>query len=43
MGIGGLGSGFVTISAPTLSFVIHPVKAAAILLSILCMADVSAV
>ena len=43
MGKGGLGSGFVTISTPTLSFVIHPVKVAAIHLAILCLADVSAV
>ena len=43
MGKGGLGPGFVTISVPILSFVIHPVKAAAILLPILCLADVFAV
>ena len=43
MGKGGLGPGFVTISVPILSFVIHPVQAAAILLPILCLADVFAV
>lgn len=43
MGKGGLGPGFVTISVPVLSFVIHPVQAAAILLPILCLADVFAV
>ena len=43
MGKGGLGPGFVTISVPILSFVIHPVQAAAILLPILCLADVFAI
>ncbi|MBT8345107.1 MAG: hypothetical protein KJO28_02305, partial [Desulfofustis sp.] len=43
MGKGGLGPGFVTISVPILSFVIDPVQAAAILLPILCLADVFAV
>jgi len=43
MGKGGLGPGFVTLSVPVLSFVIDPVQAAAILLPILCMADIFAV
>ena len=43
LGKGGLGPGFVTISVPILSFVIDPVKAAAILLPMLCLADVFAV
>ena len=43
MGKGGLGPGFVTISVPILSFVIDPVQAAAILLPILCLADIFAV
>lgn len=43
MGKGGLGPGIVTIAVPVLSFVIHPVQAAAILLPILCLADLFAV
>jgi len=43
MGKGGLGPGMVTIAVPLLSFVIHPVQAAAILLPILCLADLFAV
>jgi len=43
MGKGGLGPGVEIISDPILSFVIHPVLAAAILLPILCLADVFAV
>jgi len=43
MGKGGLGSGLVSISEPILSFVIHPVLAAAILQPLLCFADVFAV
>ena len=43
MGKGGLGPGFGTISVPILSFVIHPVQAAAILLPMLCLADLFAV
>lgn len=43
MGKGGLGPGVVTLAVPVLSFVIHPVQAAAILLPILCLADLFAV
>jgi len=43
MGKGGLGPGIVTLAVPMLSFVIHPAQAAAILLPILCLADLFAV
>lgn len=43
MGKGGLGPGVVTLAVPILSFVIHPVQAAAILLPILCLADLFAI
>lgn len=43
MGKGGLGPGMVTLAVPVLSFVIHPVQAAAILLPILCVTDIFAV
>ncbi len=43
MGKGGLGPGIGAIAVPTLSFVMHPVQAAAILLPILCVMDIFAV
>lgn len=43
MGKGGLGPGIGTISVPALAFIIDPVKAAAILLPILCVMDLFAV
>lgn len=43
MGKGGLGPGIVTLAVPVLSFVIHPLQAAAILLPILCVTDLFAV
>jgi uncharacterized membrane protein YfcA len=43
MGKGGLGPAVGAISIPVLSFVIHPVQAAAILLPILCVMDIFAV
>lgn len=43
MGKGGLGPGLGMIAVPVLSFVVHPVQAAAILLPILCVADLFAI
>lgn len=43
MGKGGLGPGVGAIAVPALTFVIHPVHAAAILLPILCVMDIFAV
>lgn len=43
MGKGGLGPGLGTLSVPILSFVISPIEAAAIILPILCVADIFAV
>ena len=43
MAKGGLGPGMVAISVPVLSFVIDPVRAAAIMLPILCIMDILAV
>jgi uncharacterized membrane protein YfcA len=42
MGKGGLGAGLGTLTVPILSFVINPVVAAAIILPILCVADLFA-
>lgn len=43
IGKGGLGPGLGTLAVPVLSFVIYPVQAAAIILPILCVADLFAV
>ncbi len=43
MGKGGLGPGFGALAVLVLSLVIHPLKAAAIVLPILCVADIFAV
>lgn len=43
MGKGGLGPGFGALAVLVLSFVSHPVQAAAIILPILCLADIFAI